>query len=349
MAVRQLDLEVRQGELLVLVGPSGSGKTTTLRLIAGLEVPDAGSLEVGGKLMTDVPPGRRDVAMVFQDHPLFPHLSVLQNLRLALELRREPRAEVERRIDEITELLALQDLLERAPDTLSGGERQRVALGTALVKRPRLLMLDEPLAQLDPALRIALRGQVRELQRKLRLTIILVTHDQAEAMAIADRIAVIERGGILQLGTPMEVYARPANTQVARFIGSPPMNLIPGQWLQDHGPAEFVSDDGVRWPVSAAASSVIPQRAGPLILGLRPEALRLVPGVAASGSRTSFTAVVERIEPLGAETWVAVRAGNMKLMIRTDSRSRPILDEEVVLGFGWENAHWFDALSGGRL
>jgi ABC-type sugar transport system ATPase subunit len=225
-AVRGLTLEVDDGELMVLVGPSGSGKTTALRMLAGLEAVDAGRLEIDGRLVNDVAPRARDVAMVFQDYALYPQMSVRDNMAFALRRRRVPRAEVERRVTETCRTLGLGELLDRRPRELSGGQQQRVALGRALVREPRVLLMDEPLSNLDAQLRVQARGEIRRLQREVGTTTVYVTHDQVEALTLGDRVAVLNEGRLEQVGTPEQLYDEPANVFVGGFIGSPPMSFV---------------------------------------------------------------------------------------------------------------------------
>jgi multiple sugar transport system ATP-binding protein len=229
VAVRDISLQVTSGEFLVLVGPSGCGKSTLLRLLAGLDAPSSGRIGLDGIDVTDVPPQRRDIAMVFQSYALYPHLSVRDNLAYALKVRRMPQAEIDRRITDVSTTLGIDALLERRPAQLSGGQRQRVALGRAIVRDPKAFLFDEPLSNLDPALRSHARAELRRLHQRLAATIVYVTHDQEEAMTLGDRIVVMRDGTIEQTGTPLEIYQRPANEFVARFVGSPPMNLIPAE------------------------------------------------------------------------------------------------------------------------
>jgi ABC-type sugar transport system ATPase subunit len=253
-ALRALDLEVHDGELLVVVGPSGSGKSTLLRLIAGLEQPTAGSISIGGRQVDALPPQERNVAMVFQDHALYPHMTVRENLRFGLKLRKTPASEAASRVEQVVDLLGLNPLLERLPTALSRGEQQRVALGRAIVLRPSLLLLDEPLSNLDAPLRGQMRREIFKLQRALKTTMVYVTHDQAEAMALGDRIAVLAGGVRQQVDTPGKLYAKPASAFVARFFGTPPMNLIRGTVLRRDASFWFASDetDAIRFVLPEA-------------------------------------------------------------------------------------------------
>jgi multiple sugar transport system ATP-binding protein len=275
-AVTDLSLAVADGELVVIVGPSGCGKSTVLRLVAGLETPTAGSVAIGGKAVDHLPPQRRDVAMVFQGYALYPHLTVAGNLAFPLKARGLAQDEVARRVAKTARMLALEPLLDRRPAALSGGERQRVAMGRALVRDPAVFLLDEPLSNLDAALRVRIRTEIAALQRRTGTTTLYVTHDQVEAMTLGDRVAVMERGRLCQVGTPRQVYDAPADTFVARFIGSPGMNLLAGRLRRGPGGPE-VELDGMWLPLPQAVRARQPgieaAAEGEVIVGLRPEAL----------------------------------------------------------------------------
>ncbi|SCG55225.1 carbohydrate ABC transporter ATP-binding protein, CUT1 family [Micromonospora echinaurantiaca] len=315
-ALDSIDLEVRAGELLTLVGPSGSGKSTVLRLIAGLDRPDGGRVLVDGQDVARVPPHRRAVAMVFQDYALYPHLTVLGNLTFGLRVRRVPRAEADRRAREAADRLGIADLLDRHPDEMSGGQRQRVALARALLREPSVYLLDEPLASLDAPLRFATRADLLALHRDLGTTTIHVTHDQAEAMTLGDRVAVLDRGRVRQVGPPQQVYDEPADTFVAAFLGSPPMNLVPGGGL-----------------LGGAAG---------LTLGVRPENLALDPD-------GPIEATVDAVEALGSEAVLLTRcADGTRLTVRTGPRSGVRAGDRVRLRPDPDRIHRFDADTGRR-
>jgi multiple sugar transport system ATP-binding protein len=303
-ALHHLDLEVRDGELLVLLGPSGSGKTTVLRCIAGLEEPTAGEVVIGERVVTHDSPAERDVAMVFQSHALYPHLTVRENIAFPLEMRGLAHAQAARRVLETATRLGLQSVLDRLPSQLSEGERQRAALGRAIVRGPQVFLLDEPLARLDAPLRIELRAEVLALHRALAATMIYVTHDQAEAMTMGQRIAVLHEGRLRQVGTPEEVYQRPADVHVARFFGTPGMNVLHGR-----GRA------GDKGRVIEAGSLVIPVELstyeGELQLGIRPEYV----GLCAVDQGVGIVDVLV-VEPLGSETLVHLNAGGQPLVAR---------------------------------
>lgn len=310
-AIADLTLQVADGELLVCVGPSGCGKSTTLRMVAGLEEPSSGSLSIGGREMTGVPPQRRNVAMVFQDYALYPHFTVRENLEFPLKMRRLSREETGRRVTWAAGVLNLGDLLDRLPRQLSGGQRQRAAMGRALVREPAVFLLDEPLSNLDARLRVQVRAEIGDLQRRIGATMLYVTHDQVEAMTLGQRVAVFHQGRLQQVAPPAELYARPANTFVAGFLGSPPMNLFP---------ARVDSLDDGRLTV-CLGDHVLPLPTGPdwrrwqgrtLTAGIRPESLRR----AEAGESTAFFSRVANVEFLGHETLLHVRpAGSATTLV----------------------------------
>jgi len=293
VALHGLDLSVADGEFLILVGPSGCGKSTALRLLAGLDKPTSGEILIAGESVTRLGPGERDIAMVFQNYALYPHMSVFQNLAYGLRQRRTPRAEVDRRVHETADLLDIDQLLDRKPGQLSGGQRQRVAMGRALVRRPQAFLLDEPLSNLDAKLRTQVRGDLKRLHRELPVTSIYVTHDQVEAMTLGDRICVMSNGEVQQIGTTDEIYHHPANTFVAGFMGSPPMNLVPGE----------IRDGAVRVAGTPLVDLASSDR--PVTVGFRPEDL-LIGGPGAPGS---VAARIDVCEPLGSHVLVHALVG----------------------------------------
>ncbi len=306
--VRDVDLAIGDGEMLVLVGPSGCGKTTLLRLVSGLEEAGAGEIWIGGRRVDRLPPARRDVAMVFQSYALYPHMTVRENLAFGLTLRKLPRAEIDSRVEEAAALLELTALLSRRPRQLSGGQRQRVAMGRAIVRRPAVFLFDEPLSNLDAALRAQVRVQLQQLHRRLGTTSIYVTHDQVEAMTLADRIAVLRAGELQQVGRPLDLYRQPANRFVAGFLGSPAMNVLPATARGQGGELRAVGD-GFALPLPAGA--VAPGRE--LLLGVRPHDLSLVlEGGALSG-------LVEAVEILGWEAFVQLRVGGNAVLVRAEA------------------------------
>ncbi|MEO7338103.1 MAG: ABC transporter ATP-binding protein [Caldimonas sp.] len=328
-----VSLAIEPGEFFVLLGPSGSGKTTTLRILAGLETVSAGRVLMDGLDVTTQEPGERDVAMVFQSYALYPHMTVAQNVGFPLKMVGTRPAEIERAVVDAATKVGIEHLLKRTPGQLSGGQQQRVALARAIVRQPRLFLLDEPLSNLDAKLRLETRLELHRLQRSLGVTTVYVTHDQEEAMTLADRIAVFMDGRIVQVGTPREVYARPKTVAVAGFIGTPPMNLLRGTLL---GGAVTVA--GTRLPVGGPATTV-PRE---VHVGVRPSDMRLAP--------IGLPARVERIEDLGDSSIVsAMAAGNQLLKLKSDRAPTVKEGEHVYLAFAPEAAHLFHAQGGERL
>jgi multiple sugar transport system ATP-binding protein len=340
-AVKDVNLEIRDHEFVVLVGPSGCGKTTTLRMVAGLEEITSGEISIDGKVVNNLAPMDRDIAMVFQNYALYPHMSVYQNMAFGLRMRKFDKPEIDRRVKQAAEVLGIQPLLERRPRQLSGGQRQRVALGRAIVRNPRVFLFDEPLSNLDAALRVQMRVELKRLHDRLETTAIYVTHDQVEAMTLGDRVVVMKDGLVQQEGAPMTLYERPANRFVAGFIGSPAMNFVPvtlewaEQALWGHAP-------GLRVRVPAAKTETLRQHTGKkIILGVRPEALH--PASGADGDGYGFDAAVEVVEPLGAEILLNVRAGENPLVARVDPGLRVAAHDRVRLAFDPARVHFFDA------
>ena len=346
LGVSQVDLTIEDGELFVIVGPSGSGKSTLLRLIAGLESIDTGSVWTGGRRVDALPPRERDVAMVFQSPALYPFLSVYDNLAFGLRARRHPRREIKERVKEVSARLGLAGVLGRRPAALSGGERQRVALGRAIVRQPRVFLLDEPLSSLDAPLRASLRAELIDLHRKLGATMIHVTHDQAEALAMGDRIAVMNRGRIVQVGAPLDVYDTPSTRFVAQFVGSPPMNLLPcrvesaadGTRIHLSG-----SDDATAW--TSPTPAVAPGRYD---LGIRPEHIAVSDSADHCGAALGLRAEVRRLEPLGHETIATAGFGPHSLSVRLSAHSALKIGDVVTLLLYPQKIVWFDAESGLR-
>ena len=342
VAVHDVTLEVGEGEFLVLVGPSGCGKTTTLRMVAGLESVSAGTIRIGDRIVNDVPARDRDIAMVFQNYALYPHMNVRDNLAFSLKLRKQSRADIDTRVREVAGLLGIEELLQRRPKQLSGGQRQRVALGRAIVRQPEVFLFDEPLSNLDAKLRVQMRRELAALRRRLGTTTLYVTHDQVEAMTLGDRIVVMHAGRVQQIGSPLDIYDRPANLFVAGFLGSPPMNQIAGRLVRLDGIRFEAADGGlaVRIP-----DTEVPERfpAGPVVLGVRPEAIRPVAG------QPGFDAVVEGVEPLGYESLVTARAGSVPITLRVDAGVAPPLESVMACSVLAGGCHWFDQESGVRL
>jgi multiple sugar transport system ATP-binding protein len=337
-AVDALDLDIADGELMVLVGPSGSGKTTALRMLAGLEEVDAGAILIGGRDVSDEPPKRRDVAMVFQNYALYPYLTVAANIAFPLRMARMPKADREARVRKVAELLELTPYLERKPGQLSGGQRQRVAMGRAIVRQPQVFLMDEPLSNLDAKLRVQMRADIAELQARLGVTTVYVTHDQAEAMTLGHRVAVLRDARLQQCDTPRALFDGPANVFVAGFVGSPAMNLcrVP---LGDDGSASFGG-------LPLALPGVRPNGRTEVTVGVRPEALDL--------AGEGFEATVEAIEELGSDAFIfcssELTTSAARLVARVPARSAPERGTQVRLRPSPEHApHVFDAETGERI
>jgi len=340
-AADAVSLEVGHGEFMVLLGPSGCGKTTTLRMIAGLESITSGTLSIDGRIVNQVPAKDRDIAMVFQSYALYPHMSVQDNLAFGLKRRSVSRAEIERRVTTVADMLGLSVLLERKPHALSGGQRQRVALGRAIVRDPKVFLFDEPLSNLDAALRVSTRGEIGKLHRRLGATMIYVTHDQVEAMTLGNRICIMNGGKVVQVGPPLEVYRRPANTFVAAFLGNPPMNLLP-VWAtgENGGLAVKLGETTIALP----AARCPPLAAGTSItLGIRPENIS-EQRRNGSGS-VSVEAEIIQVELLGAETILAGRVAGVEreLMARVGSDSELVVGNACTLQLDLSAVHLFDA------
>jgi multiple sugar transport system ATP-binding protein len=345
-AVDDVSIEVADGEFLVLVGPSGCGKTTTLRMIAGFERPTYGTIAIGEDVVNRVAPKDRNLAMVFQSYALYPHMNVGKNLSFGMRVRRSPRGEIERRVREVAETLGLQDLLARKPGQLSGGQRQRVALGRALLREPKAFLMDEPLSNLDAALRVQMRVELSRLHDRFKATTVYVTHDQIEAMTMGDRIAVMNGGRLQQCDTPERLYERPANLFVAGFIGAPKMNLVGGRIVAaaGGGPAlewlgQTVALDG------DLAAACRPLDAATVTVGLRPEDLRWSRDAPASCT-ARLHALVEVVEPVGSETYVVARVGESALTARFPSRSGVHSGDQVELAFDPAHIHLFNGDTG---
>jgi multiple sugar transport system ATP-binding protein len=338
-AVDRVSLAVEPGKLLVLVGPSGCGKSSLLRMIAGLEEISSGEIRIAGRRVNDLPPRERDVAMVFQNYALYPHMTVYDNIAFGLKLRKRPKAEVEQAVRETAETLGLTAKLDRRPRELSGGERQRVALGRALVRHPSVFLFDEPLSNLDARLRVQMRAEIHRLHHRLgETTMVYVTHDQVEAMTLGDRIAVLDRGVLQQLADPATLYHRPANRFVAGFIGSPPMNFLNARVGGD-GRVSFAGGE------ASANGALATQHGREITLGIRPEDLSLAPG--SGGAR--LDAVLEVREPLGNEVLLQWRTDSGPVTSRLPGIGGPGVGERATLHAGGDRLHWFDAASGAAL
>jgi multiple sugar transport system ATP-binding protein len=346
-AVEDVDLEVADGQFMIIVGPSGCGKTTTLRMLAGFEKPSRGTVRIGGEVMNDVPPKDRDVAMVFQNYALLPHLTVEKNLAFGMRIRREPRETIQREVRAIAEMLGITPLLGRKPAQLSGGERQRVALGRALLRKPKAFLLDEPLSNLDAALRAQMRFELKRIHAQFPITTVYVTHDQVEAMTMADQIALMNQGRLQQVAPPERLYSEPTNAFVAGFIGSPKINLVRATVLRD-GENPAISLLSCRVPVSGDLASVLTRMEGNgVTIGLRPEEIQPCP--AGANGLPAVQGRVELIEPLGSETHVSVRVGEEILICRFPPRSGLEPGATINVQFDPQQMKVFDTENGMRL
>jgi multiple sugar transport system ATP-binding protein len=344
-AVKDFDLHIADEEFMVFVGPSGCGKTTTLRMIAGLEEISEGVLKIGDRVVNDVPPKDRDIAMVFQNYALYPHMNVHQNMSFGLRLRKTPKAEIERRVGEAAKLLQIDHLLERRPRELSGGQRQRVALGRAIVREPKVFLMDEPLSNLDAKLRVEMRASIKKLHLRLGVTTVYVTHDQVEAMTMGTRIVVMKDGLIQQVANPIELYDKPVNKFVAGFIGSPAMNFLVGN-VQN---GRLMSPEFDIKPVGELAEKIAPFNGKKVYVGIRPENLDL-PGGKIPEKQNIIKASVEVVEPLGAETHIlASVGGDQTLVARVDPHARVQPGDKVDLLVDLDFLHAFDIESEANL
>ena len=334
LAVDSVNLDVKHGEFMVLLGPSGCGKSTTLRMIAGLESISSGDLSIDGKRVNDVPAKDRDIAMVFQSYALYPHMSVFDNLAFGLRRRDIAAGEIDKRVSHVATMLGLADLLKRKPHALSGGQRQRVALGRAIVRDPKVFLFDEPLSNLDAALRVGMRGELIKLHHRLGVTMIYVTHDQVEAMTMGDRICIMNGGKVVQIGAPLDVYREPADTFVAAFLGSPPTNLLPGIF---NGAGLIIGGATLPYPRKSAIDEVI--------FGIRPEDIRI------DGTAPHAEGEVLAVEPLGAETIVRFRlpgVGN-DVLVRGPRTVAARVGDRAPLMFDLASTHLFDPATTRRI
>jgi multiple sugar transport system ATP-binding protein len=344
--IEAVDLEIRDHEFMVLVGPSGCGKSTLLRMIAGLEEVTSGELLIGERVVNDVPPKDRDVAMVFQSYALYPHMTIRENLEFGLKIRKTPKAEVDRLVSEAAQVLGIVPLLDRKPKQLSGGQRQRVAVGRAIVRKPSVFLFDEPLSNLDAKLRVQMRAEIKRIQQRLGTTAVYVTHDQVEAMTMGSRIAVLHAGKLQQVGAPLEVYERPANLFVAAFIGTPPMNFVRAT-VADGGASLRAGAFAI--PVPSSARAALAGLAGrPVVAGIRPENV-LPAGRATRGEGAPVEATVEIVETLGDEIVVHARAGDDVLVFKDDPHHAPDVGAKVAVQLDLAALHLFDAESELRL
>ncbi|MEO8684618.1 MAG: sn-glycerol-3-phosphate ABC transporter ATP-binding protein UgpC [Devosia sp.] len=335
--IKGIDLHVDEGEFVALVGPSGCGKSTILRMIAGLEDITGGEIAIGDKVVNDLTPRERNIAMVFQSYALYPHMTVSRNMSFNLELSGKPKAEIAQRVATAARMLELEPLLERKPSQLSGGQRQRVAMGRAIVRDPSVFLFDEPLSNLDAKLRVQMRGEIKALHKKVGVTSIYVTHDQVEAMTLADRVVVLDKGVIQQSGTPMELYRRPANIFVAGFIGSPAMNFLDATIV---GPGQAKTTNGVVFdflPSGAVSAGQV------VVIGLRPEHLLL------DGPGTVLDGEVDYVEPTGGQTFVNLLLGDRAITVVVSGAVDVVPGSKLSVRAGQGQVHVFDAASGVRV
>jgi len=342
-AVVDFNLEIQDKEFIVLVGPSGCGKSTTLRMVAGLEDITSGELYIGDRLVNDVSPKDRDIAMVFQNYALYPHMSVYDNMAFGLKLRKTPRAEIDRRVKEAAAILGIEELLNRKPKALSGGQRQRVALGRAIVREPKVFLMDEPLSNLDAKLRVQMRAEIAKLHDRLQTTFIYVTHDQTEAMTMGSRIVVMKDGYIQQVDTPQKIYDCPVNTFVAGFIGSPQMNFIDGILLTENDKAYMKFNDLKLSIPEGVTKKIDPSYFGKeVIFGIRPEDIHNEAAFLNYYTEQCFNTKVEVVEHLGSETFLYLSLGKISLTARVDPSCNVRVGDTIKVGFDMNKLHLFD-------
>ncbi len=339
--IHGISFDIADGEFIVLVGPSGCGKSTLLRMLAGLEEISAGTIAIDGKVVNDTESKDRDIAMVFQSYALYPHMTVADNMAFSLKLRKADPKVIAERVASASKILNLDPYLARFPRELSGGQRQRVAMGRAIVRDPKVFLFDEPLSNLDAKLRVAMRAEIKSLHQRLKTTTVYVTHDQIEAMTMADRIVVMRDGIIEQIGTPLELYDRPSNLFVAQFIGSPAMNVVNGTLRRANGSAYVESADGVRWPAAGAAGG----DGQAVAYGVRPDHLELA---AAAGDNTVAAEIVV-VEPTGAQTELVAQIGSTQVVVETHGRPQLDPGDRVNFAVKSANVHLFDQASGQRI
>jgi multiple sugar transport system ATP-binding protein len=340
VAVRDVSLTIHDKEFVVLVGPSGCGKSTTLRMVAGLEEITKGTIKIGERVVNDVPPKDRDIAMVFQNYALYPHMSVYDNMAFGLKLRKFPKQEIQQRVKDAAEILGIQELLQRKPRALSGGQRQRVAVGRAIVRKPQVFLFDEPLSNLDAKLRVAMRAELKKLHDRLQATVIYVTHDQVEAMTMGDRIVIMKDGLIQQVGAPLEVYATPQNQFVAGFIGSPAMNFVACTVTGKDGQLCF-THPGFTLPVPVPKAKALAEyKDKPVTMGIRPEDVH--ESTAQDPANSTFEVLVEVVEPIGHEIYLDVKIGPAEIIARVSPDTPVKVGQKIKLAATTEKLHAFD-------
>ncbi|MDD3026842.1 MAG: sn-glycerol-3-phosphate ABC transporter ATP-binding protein UgpC [Erysipelotrichaceae bacterium] len=347
-AVKNFNIEIGDREFIIFVGPSGCGKSTTLRMIAGLEDISSGELKIDGRIVNDVEPKDRDIAMVFQNYALYPHMTVYQNMAFGLRIRHLPKAEIDTIIREVAKILDLESLLDRKPKALSGGQRQRVAMGRAMVRNPKIFLMDEPLSNLDAKLRVQMRMEIAKLHKRLGSTMIYVTHDQTEAMTLGTRIVVMNKGIVQQIDTPTRLYGKPKNLFVAGFIGSPQMNFFKAQVVMENNEVILKIDDKTIIKPAVARGNRLKELGylgQEIIVGIRPEDIHDEEIFIASSQDTVFTSEVEAIETLGSDTYLHLGLHGIKIVARVDPRSNAKTEQEMRLAFDANQMHFFDLAS----
>ncbi len=342
VAVKDINIDVADKEFLVLVGPSGCGKSTTLRLIAGLEELTEGEISIDDRVVNHVPPKDRDIAMVFQNYALYPHMTAYKNMAFGLKLRKYRKVEINKRVEEAAEILGISNLLSRKPKALSGGERQRVAVGRAIVRKPKVFLFDEPLSNLDAKLRVQMRTEISKLHNRLQATIVYVTHDQLEAMTMGSRIAVMKDGMIYQTDTPLNLYERPVNKFVAGFIGSPPMNFMEGVLIESDG--DFYFDEGrSKIKLQPGRPQKISEHINKkIVFGIRPENISIKSSPTDFDQKTTVPSTVEVVEPMGAEIYLYLTTGIHTYIARVKSHEKVGINQKIDMIFDMSKAHFFD-------
>jgi len=341
-AVDNVSLNIENKEFLVLVGPSGCGKSTTLRMVAGLEEVTDGKVWIGTRLVNDVPAKDRDIAMVFQNYALYPHMTVFENMAFGLKLRKYPKNEIDRRVNDAAQILGIKKYLTRRPRQLSGGERQRVALGRAIVRKPQVFLFDEPLSNLDAKMRVVMRTEIHKLRKRLQTTFIYVTHDQTEAMTLGDRIAVMKDGKIHQCADPIEIYDKPANKFVASFIGTPPISFMEGRIIKKDRKYYYDEGNFQIKIVEEMHQAIEPYEGKDVILGVRAEDIYDKIFVSESSPENTITATCEVIEPMGSEVYLYMNTGKHTFIARVGSHDRPEANREMNIVFDMSKVHFFD-------
>ncbi len=350
IAVQDVNLTVEDREFVVLVGPSGCGKSTTLRMIAGLEEITEGKLYIDNKLMNDVAPKDRDIAMVFQNYALYPHMNVFDNMAFGLKIRKFPKNEIKKRVEVAAKILGIENLLDRKPKALSGGQRQRVAVGRAIVRKPKVFLFDEPLSNLDAKLRVQMRTEISKLHEKLEATMVYVTHDQTEAMTMGDRIVVMKDGIVHQIDTPLNLYYHPANKFVASFIGSPSMNFIDGKIISENGLKYRSSSGLLNFKLDTLANKNLSNAINKKVyLGIRPEDFRIKTDETISDTMVTFESIIGVSEPMGNETYIYFILDGVQCVARVDSMFNFKTASQVSFQFDFTKAHFFDGESENRI